>query len=106
MNADLVILSACDTAASDGRPQAEGLSGLARGFFAAGARAVLASHWKIPSEPTVKLTTGMIERRTKDPKLSWPQALRLSMLELADKTGDPINAHPINWGAFIVVGAP
>lgn len=106
LNADLVILSACDTAASDGRPQAEGLSGLARGFFAAGARAVLASHWKIPSEPTVALTTGMIDRRAQNPQLSWAQALRQSMLELADKTGDPANAHPINWAAFIVVGAP
>src|SRR5581483_1295826 len=45
LDADWVVLSACNTAAPDGRPGADGLSGLARAFFMAGSRALLVSHW-------------------------------------------------------------
>ncbi len=44
LDADWVILSACNTAAADGTPGAEGLSGMAKAFFYAGARALLVSH--------------------------------------------------------------
>ena len=53
LNADWVILSACNTAAADGTPGAEGLSGLAKAFFYAGARSLLVSHWAVSSEATV-----------------------------------------------------
>ena len=56
LNADWVVLSACNTAAGD-RPGAEALSGLARAFFYAGARALLVSHWPVQSAAAVKLTT-------------------------------------------------
>jgi CHAT domain-containing protein len=52
LNDPLVILSACNTAESYGTPGAETLSGLARSFFAAGARNLLVSYWSIPSEAT------------------------------------------------------
>ncbi|MBI3515281.1 MAG: CHAT domain-containing protein, partial [Proteobacteria bacterium] len=58
LNADWVVLSACNTAAADGTPDAGGLSGLAKAFFYAGARSVLVSHWSVPSKATVKLVTG------------------------------------------------
>ena len=54
LNAEWVVLSACNTAAG-GKPGAEALSGLARPFFYAGARALLVSHWPVESEPAVKL---------------------------------------------------
>ena len=55
LNADWVILSACNTAAADGTPGAEGLSGMAKAFFYAGARALLVSHWSVNSEAAVAI---------------------------------------------------
>jgi CHAT domain-containing protein len=60
LNADWVILSACNTAAADGTPGAEGLSGMAKAFFYAGARALLVSHWSVNSEAAVAITTGNV----------------------------------------------
>ena len=57
LDADWVILSACNTAAADA-PNAGALSGLARAFFYAQARALLVSHWEVNSEATVKLVTA------------------------------------------------
>jgi CHAT domain-containing protein len=55
LNADWVILSACNTAAVDGTPGAQGLSGLAKAFFYAGSRALLVSHWPVASDAAVAL---------------------------------------------------
>ena len=52
LNADWVVLSACNTAAPDGTPGAAGLTGLAKSFFYAGARALLVSHWPVISSAT------------------------------------------------------
>ena len=60
MNADWVVLSACNTAAADGSPGAEGLSDLAKAFFYSGARSLLVSHWPVASQATVPLTTVML----------------------------------------------
>lgn len=106
LDADLVILSACSTAASDGRPRADGLSGLARSFLRAGARSVLATHWAIPSEPAVEITTRMFGARLADPQLDWGSALQRAMLDVVDRVGPASYAHPANWGAFIAVGLP
>lgn len=103
LDADLVILSACDTATSDGRPRADGLSGLARAFFAAGARSLVVTHWAIPSEPAVKVTTGLVKARAAEAKTSWAEALRRSVTALMD-SADPGLAHPASWGAFQIVG--
>ena len=56
LDADWVILSACNTAGASGET-AEALSGMARAFFYAGARALLVSHWEVGSDAAVKLTT-------------------------------------------------
>jgi CHAT domain-containing protein len=55
LNADWVVLSACNTIAGD-KPGAEALSGLARSFFYAGARTLLVSHWAVDSEAATRLT--------------------------------------------------
>src|SRR6185312_8172839 len=60
LNADWVVLSACNTAAGE-RPGAEALSGLARAFFYAGARALLVSHWGIDSKAAARLTTSTFD---------------------------------------------
>ncbi len=56
--ADWVILSACNTAAPDGTPGAEALSGLAKAFFYAGSRALLVSHWPVSSSEAVICPAG------------------------------------------------
>jgi CHAT domain-containing protein len=104
LNAELVILSACETAAPDGRPRAEGLSGLAKAFFAAGARGVLVTHLPIPSLPSVEITTRMISARTADASIDWAQALQRAVLDLLDMEGARY-VHPADWGAFAMIGA-
>ena len=56
LNADWVVLSACNTAAEE-KPGAEALSGLARAFFYAGARSLVVSHWEVDSDAAVTLMT-------------------------------------------------
>lgn len=102
LNADWVILSACNTAAPDGTPGAEGLSGLARAFFYAGARSLLVSHWAVSSDATVALMTNMFEERAKGASKS--EALRRSMLALMKTPGHPEYSHPAFWAPFTVVG--
>src|SRR5260370_36019726 len=60
LNADWVVLSACNTIAGD-KPGAEALSGLARAFFYAGARALLVSHWAVESNAAMRLTTSTFD---------------------------------------------
>jgi CHAT domain-containing protein/Tfp pilus assembly protein PilF len=104
LNADFVILSACNTAAPDGTPGAEGLSGLAKAFFYAGARSLLVSHWEVQSDPTVKLTTGLIAAITADPSIGRAEALRRSMLAMIDHSQNADDAHPIAWAPFVLAG--
>jgi CHAT domain-containing protein len=102
LDADWVVLSACNTAAPDGTPGADGLSGLARAFFYAGARSLLVSHWSVSSDATVALTTRMFEESSKG--VSKAEALRRSMLALMARTDKPYFAHPAFWVPFVVVG--
>ena len=66
LSAEWIILSACNTAGGDGRPDADGLSGLARAFIYAGARAILVSHWPVRDDAAARLTTGTIAQLTSD----------------------------------------
>ncbi len=102
LDADLVILSACNTAAG-AATSAEALSGLARAFIYAQARALLVSHWEVYSDATVKLITGTVREMARDPKVGRSEALRRSMLALIDN-GAPHEAHPAYWAPFVVVG--
>ncbi len=101
LDADWVILSACNTAAG-GAEGADALSGLARAFIYAQARALLVSHWAVNSEATVKLITGAMARLAADPSMGRAEAMRQSMLALIDKGG--AEAHPAFWAPFVVVG--
>ena len=102
LDADWVVLSACNTAAG-GAQGAEALSGLARAFIYAQARALLVSHWEVNSEATVKLVTGAMKRLAADKGLGRAEATRQSMLALMDN-GTPREAHPAYWAPFVVVG--
>jgi CHAT domain-containing protein/tetratricopeptide (TPR) repeat protein len=102
LDADLVILSACNTAAG-GATSAEPLSGLARAFIYAHARALMVSHWDVYSHATVKLIRRAIREMAGDPEVGRAEALRRSMLELIDK-GEPHEADPAFWAPFVLVG--
>ena len=104
LNANWVVLSACNTAAADGTPGAEGLSGMAKAFFYAGARSLLVSHWPVASEATVPLTTVMLKEYEAYPKQGKAQAQRKAILALMNTPGRPEYAHPLYWAPFVVVG--
>jgi CHAT domain-containing protein len=72
LDADWVILSACNTAAG-GTESAEALSGLSRAFFYAGARALLVSHWAVDSDATVKLITKTLGTMAADKTIGSPR---------------------------------
>lgn len=104
LDADWVILSACNTAAGDGTPGAEGLSGLARAFLFAGARSILVSHWPVRDDVAARLTADTLQRLNNDPNLGKSQALRRAMLALMADTSDRSLTHPAAWAPFVVVG--
>lgn len=108
LDADWVVLSACNTAAGSGTGNAEALSGLARAFFYAGARALLVSHWYVDSRAAVQLTTRAFAELEQDPSIGRGEALRRAMLAAMYDGGRPKSwtpaAHPAVWAPFVVVG--
>jgi CHAT domain-containing protein len=105
LNANWVVLSACNTAAEE-KPGTEALSGLARAFFYAGARSLVVSHWQVASEPTARLMIGTFRASAHNPTLSHAEGLQQSMLSLIDNAQSDDDAHPRIWAPFVVVGEP
>jgi CHAT domain-containing protein/Tfp pilus assembly protein PilF len=104
LNADWVVLSACNTAGGSGTTSGEALSGLARAFFYAGARALLVSDWAVDSDAAVLLTTHAFAELRQDPTIGRAEALRRSMQAIIKDTSRPDAAHPSFWAPFVVVG--
>jgi CHAT domain-containing protein len=110
IDADLVILSACDTAARAGvaATRAAGitsggdyaLDGLVRAFVGAGGRSVVASHWPVPDDfqATSRLISGLFDAPA---GTSTAAALRQAQRSLMD---DPETSHPYYWSGFAIVG--
>jgi CHAT domain-containing protein len=113
LNADLVVLSACNTAAADGEGS-EAVSGLGRGFFYAGAKSVLATHWPVETVSARQLVTHLFERYAQDNTMTRAKALQRAMLEVLDKevaldaSGKALNAyaHPAFWAPYALYGDP
>ena len=101
LNADLVVLSACNTAGGNGRFGGDALSGLAQSFFFAGARSLVVSHWQVPSAATTQLMSGMFENLGPDLVGGVSLALQKAQSRLI---AQPQTAHPFFWSAFVVVG--
>jgi CHAT domain-containing protein len=103
LDADWVVLSACNTIAGD-RPGAEALSGLARAFFYAGARALLVTHWSVASDAATRLTTTTFANLQANPQLGRAEAVRRAMLAYLADSAEPRNAYPAIWGPFALIG--
>lgn len=111
MNADWVVLSACNTAAGDGQ-SAEAVSGLGRAFFYAGTRALLATHWPVETVSARLLTSELFRLQAEQPALTRAEALRAAMLAvMAMKASDAASgkalysyAHPLFWAPFALIG--
>ena len=101
LNADLVVLSACNTGQTETQFGGGALAGLAESFFYAGARSLIASHWQVPSGATAQLMVGMFGRLTADPAAGTARAIRGAQLALMDK---PETSHPFFWAAFTLIG--
>jgi len=101
LNADWVVLSACNTAGGEAT-NSEAFSGLARAFFYAGTRALLVSHWPVNSDAAVAITTGAIGAMASQSGIGPAEALRRSISALAAKGG--AQAHPSVWAPFVLVG--
>ena len=99
LNADWVILSACNTAAGD--RSGEGLSGLARAFFYAGARSLLASHWPVRDDVTAELTVAAI--KVHQAGMSRADALQAAKRQIRNDPTDPTRADPSAWAPFSLV---
>lgn len=112
LDADWVILSACNTGSSRGNG-AEAVSGLGRAFFYAGTRSLLVSSWPVETISARLLTTDIFERQKTDKSVHRSEALRQAMVALIDGPGHVDKssgnalysyAHPIFWAPFILVG--
>ncbi len=105
LDADWVVLSACNTAAGDGTG-AEAVSGLGRGFFYAGTRALLATHWPVESVSARLLVTETFEQQAQHPGMGRAQALRASMLALMGQQSSEgfSYAHPLFWAPYALFG--
>ena len=103
LNADWVVLSACNTAGGE-IPGAEGLSGLARAFLFAGARSILVTHWPVRDDAAARITTDVFARLKDGRALGKSEALRQAMLELMADASDPSLAEPAAWAPFALVG--
>ena len=85
------------------KPGAEALSGLARAFSYAGAKALLVSHWHVYSEAAMHLATGTFDFLKTDRSIGRDEALRRSMLSLIDKGGTE-TVQPGYWAPLVMVG--
>jgi len=100
LDADLVVLSACNTGGPGGETSGESLSGLARAFFYAGARSLMVTHWQIPDAPTVMLMTKVFDGLSAG-SLTAAEAMRRGQIAMIEERRF---SHPLNWAAFSVIG--
>jgi CHAT domain-containing protein len=111
LNADWVVLSACNTGAGAGAG-AEAASGLGRAFFYAGTRALLVTNWSVHSASARELVADLFRRQRLAGGLSRAEALRQASMALLDGPGFVDDkgatlftyAHPIFWAPYTIIG--
>jgi len=102
IDADIVLLSACNTASPYTSSSSEGLSGLANSFFQAGARSLLVSYWSVISDSAIDLTTRMF--KPANDGRSYAHKHQNAVLDLLRTSKDRFKSHPSYWAPFSVVG--
>ena len=95
LNAELVVLSACNT--GRGTITGDGVVGLSRSFLLAGAQSAIVSLWYVPDLATSALMKYFYQQLDKD--LDRPQALRQAMLNTMQEY-----PAPYEWAAFLLIG--
>jgi CHAT domain-containing protein len=111
LDADWVVLSACNTGTGAGAG-AEAASGLGRAFFYAGTRALLVTNWSVHSQSARELTTDLFRRQAADPRLTRGEALRQAIMGLVEGPGYQDEqgrtlftyAHPLFWAPYSIIG--
>ena len=107
LDADVVILSACNSGGPNGATSGESLSGLARAFFYAGARALMVTHWSVNDQATALLVAGTLQRVRAGDAQGVAGALRGAQLSILAEAGHglpAVIAHPFYWAPFALVG--
>jgi len=111
LDADWVVLSACNTGAAAGSG-AEAATGLGRAFFYAGTRAILVTNWSVHSQSARVLVSELFRRQAIDEKLTRGEALRQAMMAVLDGPGFTdadgktlfTYAHPLFWAPYTIIG--
>ena len=110
LDADWVILSACNTGTGAGAG-AEAASGLGRAFFYAGTRSLLLTNWSVHSASASDLVSDIFRRQAADSRLSRAEALRQAAVALMDGPGYVEGgktlfayAHPLFWAPYTIIG--
>jgi CHAT domain-containing protein len=111
LDADWVVLSACNTGTGAGAG-AEAASGLGRAFFYAGTRALLVTNWSVHSASARELVSDLFRRQAQDAKITRGKALQQAMLALIDGDGFKGSdgktlfayAHPLFWAPYSIIG--
>jgi CHAT domain-containing protein len=111
LDADWVVLSACNTGAGAGAG-AEAASGLGRAFFYAGTRALLVTNWSVHSQSARELVTDLFKRQAADKNVTRGEALRQATMALLDGPGyadasgktEFAYAHPLFWAPYTIIG--
>ena len=102
LNAELVILSACNTS-SKIHKYATGFSGLINSFFAAGSRSVIATHWPVADEASYLLMSETL-KKVLNSNLTISEALQNTKIEFINgKYGEEFK-KPMFWAPYVYVG--
>ncbi len=105
LDADAVILSACNSGGPGGTTAGESLAGLARSFFYAGARSLLVTHWEVDDSTATYLVSKTLLTLQTDKAEGLANALHTAQIAYLDRTDiDPPLKHPYYWAPFALVG--
>jgi len=100
-NANLIVLSACNTASGD-EAGSEGFSGLAKSFFMSGSKSVLVSNWYVETYSAKEIVINLFKNLKDNPNSSISNGLNMTMLNMSKNQKD--RSHPMFWAPFVVVG--
>jgi CHAT domain-containing protein len=106
LHAEMVVLSACETARGEA-PAGEGITGMLWAMFIAGSRTTVASLWRVESSSTsdlmIEFHRQWLQNRGDRAVLAKASAMRAAARKLI---GSERYAHPFYWAGFIVAGSP